>query len=168
MDIDWLYGTINDKKLRINKNDCLDLYSWRECKVKDNYWQKIKPTLDTNKYDYASYRIGVNKKVFILSRVVYKLHNPDWDITNYSINNFIDHINGDPTDNKIENLRVVSDQQNKWNTRAKGYSWNNVNNKWQAQIRTNKILETIGYYSDEEDAHDAYLYAKEYLHQIKV
>ena len=105
MDIDWLYGTINDKKIRMNKNDCLDLYSWRECKVKDNYWQKIKPTLDTNKYGYSSYRIGVNKKVFILSRVVYKLHNPDWDITNYSINNFIDHINGDPTDNKIENLR---------------------------------------------------------------
>jgi len=29
-------------------------------------------------------------------------------------------------------------------------------------------LETIGYYSDEEDAHCAYLYAKESLHQIKV
>jgi len=168
MSIEWLYGTINGKKIRINKNDSLDIYSWRECKVKEDYWYKMRPTLDSSRTNYKTYRVGINRKIMLFSRVVYKLHNKDWDISDGGKTNFIDHINQDSSDNRIENLRVLTDQQNKWNTSARGYSWNNVNNKWQAQIRVDRILKTLGYFDDEEDAHDCYLYAKEYYHKINV
>ena len=163
--MDWLYADINNKKLRINKNDSLEIYSWRDY-VKKPYWYKIKIVLHTNKSDYQYYRIYINQKKCSLSRILYKAHNPDWDITDNSMNNFIDHINTNSLDNRIENLRVVTHQQNQFNRNAKGYSWNKQNKKWQTQIAFNGKIKYIGLFDKKEDAHIAYLKAKEFYHKI--
>ena len=79
----------------------------------------------------------------------------------------IDHINGIRNDNRIINLRNVTNQQNQWNrTKAKGYSWNKSLNKWQAQIRLNGKVIYLGYFTTEEEARDAYFAAKEKMHII--
>ena len=62
--------------------------------------------------------VNINKKMYPLHRLIYKYHNEDWDIT-YSNNNVIDHININPLDNRIENLRLVNKSQNNRNQKKK-------------------------------------------------
>jgi hypothetical protein len=79
----------------------------------------------------------------------------------------IDHRDGNPSNNRIENLRVTTRQGNDWNrTRAKGYYWNMARNKWLAQIRVNGKGISLGYFDTEEEAHQAYLDAKKIYHVI--
>jgi hypothetical protein len=81
--------------------------------------------------------------------------------------NSIDHIDGVRSNNKIENLRDVTAQQNQWNhTKAKGYYWNKPANKFCAHIKIDRIKKHLGYYSTEQEARNAYLKAKEIYHVI--
>jgi hypothetical protein len=73
----------------------------------------------------------------------------------------IDHINNDPTDNRIVNLREVTTQQNTWNAKAKtgtsrykGVTWRRI--RWGARIRKDGVLYDLGLYDNEEDAALAY------------
>ena len=87
------------------------------------------------------------------------------DINNLKIQ--IDHINGIRHDNRLENLRLVNNQQNAFNqTKALGYSWNKSHNKWHAQIRLNGLLKHLGYFVNEQDARNAYVDAKKIYHVI--
>lgn len=66
----------------------------------------------------------------------------------------IDHINGDPTDNRKENLRAVTQQVNTLNnTKAKYYGWDSRAKKYQVRIKgTNKHF---GFYDTPEEAEAA-------------
>jgi hypothetical protein len=57
----------------------------------------------------------VNKKLYLLHRLVYLFYNPEWDIHDTSLDNSIDHMNGDKLDNRIENLNCVNHFQNTQN-----------------------------------------------------
>lgn len=86
----------------------------------------------------------------------------------------VDHINGDTTDNRKENLQVCSGTQNLtkqgFSDRNKSghkgvlwYHYNNIN-KWVAYITANKKRKTLGYFDNIEDAINARLKAeKEYF-----
>ena len=79
----------------------------------------------------------------------------------------VDHINGIRHDNRLENLRLVTNQQNNFNrTKALGYTWNKRSNKWSAYIKLNGKQIPLGYYNNEEDARNAYLTAKRVYHKI--
>ena len=106
---------------------------------------------------------GVNTK-FSQHRLVYYAHNQDWDIWDTSPDNQIDHKNRKRDDNSIGNLHVVNNQQNQFNTDAKGYYWDNRSNKWCASIRPNRKNIYIGSFDTEEDAHNAYIEKKLELH----
>ena len=164
--MEWLYLELNNKKLRINKNDSLDIYSWREYKTIPDDWYKIRINFHTQESGYKRYTININKKYYLLSRIIYKAHNKDWEIDNSSKNNFIDHINTNSLDNRIKNLRVLTHQQNQFNRNAKGYYWNKKRNKWQGQIKINGKTKNLGYFDNEEDAAISYLNAKEVYHII--
>ena len=99
---------------------------------------------------------------FAKHRLVYKLHNPEWDIMDTSQDNFIDHIDG--MNNDISNLRVVSNQKNLFNTKSKGYTRNQ--NKWLSQIVINREVKNLGRFDTEEEAHEVYLKAKKKYHII--
>jgi hypothetical protein len=108
-------------------------------------------------------RLYVDKKQYtVLShRLAWYLHYGHLPI------NFIDHIDGNPSNNKIENLRDVTAQQNQWNqTKAKGYCWSKFANKFQAQIKINRKVKFLGYFQTEQEARNAYLKAKEIYHVI--
>ncbi|MER9176684.1 HNH endonuclease [Mesorhizobium sp. M0955] len=76
----------------------------------------------------------------------------------------IDHINGDPSDNRIENLREATQSQNNANQGLKvtntsghrGVTWNKRRRKWQAQIQLDKRHRVIGHFDSLEDASIAY------------
>ncbi|MCC8367082.1 HNH endonuclease [Xenorhabdus sp. PB61.4] len=72
----------------------------------------------------------------------------------------IDHINGDTKDNRIENLREATRQQNSWNRSIatnntsgyKGVSQCRQTQKWKAQIKHNNKIIVIGVYDSPEKA----------------
>lgn len=75
---------------------------------------------------------------------------------------FIDHINGDRTDNRIDNLRNAdftinarNRLKNKNNTSGfNGVYWHKQSNMWRATIRVEKIIH-IGTYSTPQEAKEA-------------
>lgn len=80
----------------------------------------------------------------------------------------IDHINGDPFDNRIENLRLATKAEN---CRNVGASKNNTSGykgvtkvygtKWLAQIMVNRKHYYLGVHDTAEEAHAAYCKAAE-------
>jgi hypothetical protein len=75
----------------------------------------------------------------------------------------IDHINGDRSDNRIENLRCVSNQENARNQRKRvtnksgcqGVCWHKRFDKWISQIRVDGRYVYLGLFSDLEKAIEA-------------
>ena len=144
LECDFIYK--DDKMYRLHKQT----NKWTCC-------NDLKP----NKDGYI--RICINKKFYYLHRVIYKYFNEDFDLK-FSTNNQIDHIDINPLNNKIENLRVVNNSENCRNKNKKencsskyrGVSWYKPNNKWKANIRIDGKLKHLGYFDNEEDAYLAY------------
>lgn len=78
----------------------------------------------------------------------------------------IDHINGDRSDNRIDNLREVTHQQNGFNAKAKGYCFHKKSNKFMSKITLNGKAIYLGIFNTEEEARQAYLDAKKKYHII--
>jgi hypothetical protein len=76
----------------------------------------------------------------------------------------VDHINGIPTDNRKENLRICTHAQNTrnkhYNTRNlsgyKGVSWHKREKKWRAQICYNQKVLFLGSFNNIHEAAKAY------------
>ena len=66
----------------------------------------------------------------------------------------IDHIDGNKTNNRIENLRLADRCENMWNREAKGYRFKN--GKYEVAIRHLKKLIYLGRYDTEEEARAVY------------
>jgi bacteriophage protein len=84
----------------------------------------------------------------------------------------VDHINGNPLDNRKSNLRFVNNTQNSWDRGDKKGSTSKYrgvtrrkDGKFQAQIRIgNKRRLYLGVYGDELDAYIAYCEAQKEFH----
>ncbi len=89
-----------------------------------------------------------------LHRVVWLYYNGEWP------QGEIDHINGDPADNRIENLRVVDRSVNSRNMARRsdnksgfaGVNWDARKNKWQASICVRGVRRHLGSFADFEVA----------------
>lgn len=92
-------------------------------------------------------------------RVVWTMHHGDIP-DGYEI----DHINNKRDDNRIENLRLVTSQQNKFNMSKprnntsgyKGVSLYKGTGRYAAHIKVNGKKVHLGYFSTAEIAHEAY------------
>jgi hypothetical protein len=111
---------------------------------------------------YISIALYDNKKIYQLYG-----HQFAYYITYGEVVDSIDHINGIKDDNRICNLRSVTHQQNSFNIKkAKGYYWDKLKNKWHSQIQLNGKQIHLGLFNTEDDAHNAYLQAKQKYHII--
>jgi hypothetical protein len=76
----------------------------------------------------------------------------------------VDHINGDKLDNRKENLRICTNQQNQMNKAKyknnksgfKGVSFDKPTNKYKAQIMIDGKKKHLGRFDDKLDAYKAY------------
>lgn len=82
-----------------------------------------------------------------------------------------DHRNGNGIDNRRDNLRPATPQQNMWNRKAvtgskskyKGVDWYAASGTWRAYIKINGKQKHLGCYREEQDAARAYnIAAKKY------
>lgn len=104
-------------------------------------------------------RVCIKCKRYFYHRLVYIWHRGAIPKSKH-----IDHINMIPSDNRIENLRLVFTEQNrvhkgklKNNTSGfKGVSYHRTHKKWIAQIAFYKKATHLGYYLNKEDAARAY------------
>ena len=78
----------------------------------------------------------------------------------------VDHIDRNPKNNKLENLRYISTQQNSFNRGAKGYSYRKNINKWVGCLRVNGETIYLGVFDTELEAKNAYLESKLKYHNI--
>lgn len=160
----YKYGDIDGKRIRVSVDDWMDVCSWRDW-VKEPYWFKMKPYLDTDWGGYKRYYITINCVNRIMARILFKLYNKNWDITDTGANNKIDHINKNSLDNRIENLRILTHQQNLWNTNARG-TIQLKSGKWKAKIMYSGKIKTKEPFDTEPEAHQQYLLLKELYHSI--
>lgn len=123
---------INDTRVKFDNGE---IYSWIKKGNNPNVrWFLLKGGLS---YNSPYKRAMINKKRYQYHRVIYKLHNLDWDIDDEPHKNQIDHIDRNKLNNNITNLRVVSNQQNCFNRTSKGYYYDKRRNNYQVYIKTN-------------------------------
>jgi hypothetical protein len=113
--------------------------------------------------DYKSNygQVNIYGVAYLLHRVIYKMF--------YGIEpNYIDHIDGDPKNNRIENLQAVTQSKNIRKGRRsesrnksgfKGVSFRPNRNKWRARITIDKKEICLGHFVNYEDAIKARLLA---------
>ena len=74
----------------------------------------------------------------------------------------VNHIDFDKTNNKLDNLEIVTTRENanqkhlKSISKYTGVSWSKRANKWVASIKINNKNKHLGYYINEEEASKAY------------
>jgi len=107
-------------------------------------------------------KISVDDKLHRTHRLIWIMHRGD-----IPEGLCIDHINGIKDDNRIENLRLVTNQENAFNTSAKGYYFHKASQKWNARIMIDGVQKQLGIFVKKEDAAQAYQVAKEKYHIIE-
>ena len=110
--------------------------------------------------------IQLKGKRYLEHRIIYFLHNTTWDINDRSQQ--IDHINRIKDDNRIENLRLVTGQENQFNRGARGYYWDKQMQKWRAQIMIDGKNIHLGNFDYKTGARLAYVTAEKKHHIIEV
>lgn len=93
-------------------------------------------------------------------------HRAAWAMTHGSFpakSLVIDHINRQPCDNRISNLRVVTSAFNSFHSNRpsgrsgfRGVYWNNRSNKWTATIRVDGVRKHLGCFNSKGEAAVAY------------
>jgi hypothetical protein len=141
--------------------EIIDDVLWRKA-FTNNYGRFHRPrrvTLSSNNGKKGYCRITLP-----LTRIRIMYHRIVWELVHGPIpNNMqIDHIDGNPLNNKISNLRIVTSRQNNQNRkihrkgRLVGTCYIKKNNKWLAQCTINGRHFNLGYYNTETEAHEAY------------
>jgi hypothetical protein len=127
------------------------------------YWRVVKNIANCNEYCQVQYK----DKKYYYQRIIWVLVNGD--IIDNSLE--LDHIDNDRLNNKIDNLRLVTNRQNQQNRiqqklqKKVGYTFDKKVNKWKAQIFINKKVINLGLYTSDEEASKAYNIACKLIEQ---
>jgi len=113
-------------------------------------------------------RITIGGAAYLGHRLAWLIHHGFWPASG------LDHIDGDPSNNRICNLRDVPHQVNAQNRRRPasinksgflGVHWSSKDRKWAASIGVLGKTKWLGLFSSPEEAHVAYLDAKRDTHR---
>lgn len=110
--------------------------------------------------------ISANGKIYQAHRLAWLYVYGEWP------SKYIDHINGNGSDNRIANLRLATINENQFNKKlaknntsgVKGITWDKSKGKWKAYIGLNNKLINLGYYDTIEMAKDKLYQARIQYH----
>ena len=129
------------------------------------YW-KGRRNKEAGSVGNRGYRcICINYRKYMAHRLIWIMHGNDPV-------EMLDHIDGDQLNNRIENLRPVTNSQNqrtqklrKDNTSGiKGVSWLNAHKRWAGQVWHKGKLYRAGYFKDKDECAAAVRELREKLH----
>ena len=145
----------------INVNELKKVFRLRDGKLeklKPNSKEKWVVVNSKSKNSLCYYRVGFNGRSVFYHVIVWILSTGE-DIPEELQ---IDHINGNRIDNRIENLRLVTNRENRQNLKDHrdgklcGSSFDRRSGKYQARIRINSNVIYLGRYNTEQQANEAY------------
>lgn len=116
--------------------------------------------------DEGYYIVGIDQKSYKVHRMIFLYHH------GYLTDGLqMDHIDGNKTNNRIDNLREVTSQQNAFNRKfskntsgVKGVTWSKEKMKWVVQITVDRKCKHLGYYDDLKEAKAAAIAGRDELH----
>jgi len=123
--------------------------------------KKIKHTNRPNGYKAVSLSDKGKRRFHYVHRLLAQAY-----LSNFSEELQVDHIDRDRSNNKLSNLRMVTNQENDFNRTAKGYRWHKGASKWVAYIRKDGKQHYLGLHTCPVMARVSYLFAKKELHVI--
>lgn len=120
----------------------------RICARWNSRWAGAEAFTSNDGYGYRHGRIF--GRPYKAHRVLWLLANGEWPLED------IDHINGSPSDNRIDNLRSISHAENLKNLRTPrtntsgviGVSWSKRYRRWHAYIKVSGRKISVGSFSD--------------------
>lgn len=145
-------------KEKLHYNPDTGIFTW----IVQRYRIKAGSIAGTNKCGYRS--ISFNHKIYQAHRLAWLYMYGKWP------DKFIDHINGNPLDNRICNLREATISQNAQNQKPntkntsgyKGVLWHKRDQKWQARAMIKGKQYHLGQFDSPEEASVVYqAFAKE-------
>ena len=122
----------------------------------------------------AGYSTTCGGRKVMYQKKAYWVHHIVWLIHRGSLpNQFVDHINGNRSDNRIENLRLCNQSENMQNRSLSGIGASRLlgahkrrGGKWEAAITLQGKKQWLGIFATAEQAHAAYLFAKKSIHKF--
>lgn len=153
-----------------NKFEIHDNYIYMICSYKGESTKTKIDTNDMSKIKEFDYTFGIAKKangLYVVTNIYEngkyskRIYFHRW-ILGYDGKDFIDHINGEPLDNRKSNLRIVKPVQNSQNRKAsvtnkssgvRGVYWEQ--NKWRARIMIRGKRKDLGYFETVKEAKKA-------------
>lgn len=125
--------------------------------------------------EFADKSISNRYRVAYVDGGLYLAHRIIWYIGHgKDATDFIDHIDGDRLNNRLENLRLATHPMNMANrpkpphntSGAKGVHLRKDNGKWRAKITANRKNISLGQFSTFDEAHSAVKAARIRLHGV--
>lgn len=153
---------------KLTQDEIKSLFDYKNGKL---VW-KIKPNRNIRVGDAAG---SMDSRGYLQTKhngIVYLNHRLIWLMHYGYLPEQIDHINGNRMDNRIENLRPATKQQNQHNAKrrvdnrsgVKGVSWLKDSRKWRADIQINGKRHCLGRFDSIENAKEFIMLAREMMH----
>lgn len=146
---------------RLTYNSATGVLYWKSGKIVG----KVAGTV-TSKRGVIHIRIGSRDagRAYVAHRLAWLITYGEWPSCE------IDHINGNPSDNRLANLRLASRAENSRNAKRttknglRGARFIKAYGSWEGRIKVNNKLITLGTFKTAEEAHAAYCDAARKYH----
>lgn len=133
--------------------ELVEMFDYREGQLINRYTRSpraVKNSVAGSLVKSVGYHsVTINGSRYQLNRLVWIYHNGD-----IPKGLLVDHINRNPRDNRIENLRLATYTQNEWNKPKLGCSFEK--GKWRARIKRCGQSIHLGLFETKEAAQAAY------------
>ena len=139
----------------ITQDEALRLFEYKDGEIYwrvDRGWNKTTGKVAGGKSVASGYRVcSIGNKNELVHRIIFMMHNG-------YLPEEIDHIDGNPLNNRIENLREANRKTNGQNRKTqtnntsgvKNVSWHKSAGKWNVRVEVNRKRHNFGLFDDLE------------------